>query len=208
MASSPAISLVSSRRHILSLPYDIRHLIYEQLFPPCEQIYVQVLGSKLQCMIPEERVPTELMLTCRQLRDEGNAFLYNNYLFNIVGKKRCCLAAHEKFLNTIEKYARNEVRLNAFSNGDHSATMCISLQAGTAKMGVLMRRRRGEPKELKEIQDEEDVSMRSLQSMLLHQLRRFWTSCAGYMHVVVAISSVGIILVAVGAEMARRGVLL
>ena len=150
--------------HFLSLPYDIRYLIYQHLFPPEEQIYIQALGSTLRSILPEDRLPTNALLACRQMHAEGSGYLYNSYLFNIVGTKKDCVTAYEPFLKTLRGYARHDVRINAFSNGEHSATMCISLQAGDARMGILKRRRRGEPKAISELEQEQGLAKDTIQS--------------------------------------------
>ncbi|KAK4952141.1 hypothetical protein LTR10_010061 [Elasticomyces elasticus] len=142
---------------LLSLPYDIRYLIYQQLFPPDEQIYIQAYDKTVQTISPAGIISANILLVNRQLGREAGGFLYNGYLFNLVGTKQDCLANYKPFLRTLRKYARSEVNINAFSNGNHSATMCLSLQAGDAKMDILNRRRRGEPKTIRELQDEQDL---------------------------------------------------
>ncbi|KAK5689874.1 hypothetical protein LTR97_012634 [Elasticomyces elasticus] len=142
---------------LLSLPYDVRYLIYQQLFPPEEQIYIQAYDKTVHSISPAGTISANILLANRQLGSEAGAFLYNGYLFNLVGTKQDCLANYKPFLRTLRKYARSEVNINAFSNGDHSATMCLSLQAGDAKMGILNRRRRGEPRTIRELQDEQDL---------------------------------------------------
>ncbi|KAK4546054.1 hypothetical protein LTR36_002191 [Oleoguttula mirabilis] len=140
--------------HILTLPYDVRFLIYQHLFPPGEQIYIHAYGNALQSMSPEYGLPTNALLVCRQINEDMSDYLYSNYLFNIVGTKRDCLVTYKSFLDTLRKHARHEVRVDAFSNGEHSATMCISLQAGEFKNGVLDRRARGEHKPIRELEQE------------------------------------------------------
>ena len=140
----------------LALPYDIRYLIYQEIFPRDEQLYIQALDKSLRSILPEGNLPTSIFRVDRQLHHEASEFLYNGYLFNIVGTKKNCLANYKPFLQTLRKHARNEVNMNAFSNGNHSATMCLSLQAGDAKMALINRRRRGEPKTILELQEEQD----------------------------------------------------
>ncbi|KAK5735281.1 hypothetical protein LTR17_008288 [Elasticomyces elasticus] len=142
---------------LLALPYDVRYLIYQQLFPPDEQIYIQAYDKTVHTISPAGTISANILLANRQLGKEAGSFLYNGYLFNLVGTKQDCLANYKPFLRTLRKYARSEVNINAFSNGDHSATMCLSLQAGDAKMDILNRRRRGEPKTFRELQDEQDL---------------------------------------------------
>ncbi|KAK0261694.1 hypothetical protein LTR91_006625 [Friedmanniomyces endolithicus] len=137
---------------LLSLPYDVRYLVYKELFPREEQIYLHAYEKTLKTISPAGTIAANVLLVCRQLHAETGGFLYNGYLFNLVGTKNDCLANYKPFLRTLRKYARDEVNINAFSNGDHSATICLSLQAGDARMGILNRRRRGEPKTLQELQ--------------------------------------------------------
>ncbi|KAK3615133.1 hypothetical protein LTR56_026782 [Elasticomyces elasticus] len=148
---------------LLSLPYDVRYLIYQQLFPPDEQIYIQAYDKTVHTISPPGTISANILLANRQFGKEAGGFIYNGYLFNLVGTKQDCLANYKPFLRTLRKYARSEVNINAFSNGDHSATMCLSLQAGDAKMGILNRRRRGEPKTIRELQDEQDLTTRPRQ---------------------------------------------
>ncbi len=140
---------------LLALPYDIRYLIYKELFPREEQIYLHAYEKTLRTISPAGTIAANVLLVCRQLHVEAGGFLYNGYLFNLVGTKNDCLANYKPFLRTLRKYARDEVNINAFSNGDHSTTICLSLQAGDARMGILNRRRRGEPKTLQELQVEQ-----------------------------------------------------
>ena len=138
---------------LLTLPYDVRYLIYRQLFPPEEQLYIQAYGTELRSMrLPG--LPIHVLLVSRQINDEAVGFLYNNYLFNIVGTKEHCLASYKIFLEPLHRHARNSVRMDVFSNGPHSATMCISLQAGDAKTDVLDKRQRGQRKSIREIEAE------------------------------------------------------
>ena len=109
--------------HFFDLPYDIRHRIYQHLFPRGEQIYIAIFKDTFSPIIPEDNVPIEFLLTCRAIHAEGSEYLYNSYLFNIIGTKRDCLYNYERFLETLKKHARHEVYINAFSNGPHSATM-------------------------------------------------------------------------------------
>jgi len=140
--------------HLLSLPYDVRYLIYEHLFPPDEQIYIQVIDGTMKSILPEHHISTNLSRVSRHFHAEANDYLYNNYLFNIVGTKKDCLASYESFAGTLRKYAKDDVRINAFSNGVHSSTMCVSLHAGDGKMVLLNRRMRGEPREIREMREE------------------------------------------------------
>lgn len=142
--------------HLFDLPYDIRHQIYQHLFPSTDSIYIQAFtnGMKIIQDSHDRTMPFNFLLTCRALHAEASAHLYNNYLYNIVGRKRNCLNVYADFLNTAKKYARDEVHVSAFSNGPHSDTMGISIHVGEAKTAMLRKRARGEPKELCELQQE------------------------------------------------------
>ena len=159
--------------HFLSLPYDIRYHIYEHAFHPGQQIYIQVLGSNLRSITPEHKLPTTLLLTCRALNSEVGQYLYNSYLFNIIGTKRDCLATYGSFLRVVKKYARNEVHLDAFSNGEHSSTMCISIQAGEGRMAMMKRRERGERKEIHELEKEVAATARSQATSVPWTIRQY-----------------------------------
>lgn len=140
--------------HILDLPYDIRHLVYQHLFPRGEQIYIAATQNSLRAIIPEGKVPIELLFTSRTIYAEASEYLYNSYLFNIIGTKRNCLANYSSFLSALQDHARNEVHVDAFSNGSHSATMCLSFHAGEARVALLKRRERGEPTTIRELETE------------------------------------------------------
>ena len=154
--------------HLLALPYDVRYQIYRHVFPFGEQIYIQAFRSTLKSITPEHTIPTELLLTCRALNRETSEFLYNNYLFNIIGTKKDCLATYTGFLETVEKHARNKVHIDAFSNGSHSVTMCFSIQAGEGRMPILERRKRGERKGIEELKRE--VALRTKKPPLAMRL--------------------------------------
>ena len=131
-------------------------------------MYVEAFQHTLRSITPEHQVPTDLLLTCRGLNTEVSEYLYNCYLFNIVGKKRDCLATYESFLNTMKKHARHDIHVDAFSNGSHSSTMCISIQAGEGRMAMLKRRERGEPKQIQEL--EKEVALAESEYRAAHRL--------------------------------------
>lgn len=139
---------------LLSLPYDVRYQIYQHIFPSTEQIYIEATSSRLKSISREQKVPTALLLTCRAINAEASEYLYSSYLFNIVGRKSDCLKAYKRFLGAVEKYARNTVHVDAFSNGSHSATMCMSIQVGEGRMKILRNRERGERKGIAELESE------------------------------------------------------
>ncbi|CAK3841524.1 hypothetical protein AC579_8570 [Lecanosticta acicola] len=138
---------------LLTIPYDIRFLIYQHLFPPGSQIYVQALphasgqytaARPLMAIHPSgSRISTELLLTNRRLGTEGSEYLYNSYLFNVIGLKPDCLSNYERIADVMRKYAREEVHVDPFSNGEHSKTMCMSIYCGQDKSDAVSRRNRG-----------------------------------------------------------------
>ena len=146
--------MLSLTMNLLDLPYDIRYKIYEHSFPPGQQIYIQVLGLKLLSITPEHKIPNGLLLTCRALNVEASEYLYSGYLFNIVGTKQDSLLAYNPFLDIVKKHARGEVHVDAFSNGAHSSTMCLSIHSGGGRVAMLKRRDRGERKEIDELEHE------------------------------------------------------
>lgn len=137
-----------------SLPYDIRYLVYRHLFPPTSQIYIQSIGDRLISITPDHKIPTAFLRTNKFLRRESSEYLYNSYLFNIIGTKSDCLRAYPPFLVTTEKHSRAPVRVDCFSNGVHAATACISIQVGTGRLALLRRRERGVPMEIAELERE------------------------------------------------------
>ena len=147
-------TVTEKKLHLLSLPYDVRHLIYDHLFPPGGQLYIQAMHDDYISISPDHRVPTSLLRTCRQLHEETSEYLYNNYLFNIFGRKQECVGSYDQFQNTVLKYARDDVHTYAFGNGEHSATMCISLHAGDGKMDVVKRRERGVELKIEQVRRE------------------------------------------------------
>ncbi|KAF1824219.1 uncharacterized protein K489DRAFT_177339 [Dissoconium aciculare CBS 342.82] len=146
--------------HLLELPYDIRHLIYQHLFPPEAQIYIQVdLRSSLchRLAPPEQHeFPTSLLRASRQLHEEASAYLHSIYVFNIIGTKQDCLIVYENFLNMMRRHARPgcEPCATAFSNGPHSSTMCISLHSGAGATAMVRRRQRGKQMRIEDVRRE------------------------------------------------------
>ncbi|KAK3116084.1 hypothetical protein LTR53_003926 [Teratosphaeriaceae sp. CCFEE 6253] len=122
-------------------------------FETCSGLLAVKKGLKV--ILPVDTLPRNLLLVNRQLCREASDILYNSYLFNIVGTKTDCLAHYTRFLRTMRRYARSEVNINAFSNGDHSATMCLTLQAGDLRMPILNRRARGQPIAIQDLREEQ-----------------------------------------------------
>ncbi|KAK4500464.1 hypothetical protein PRZ48_008653 [Zasmidium cellare] len=154
------MELKERKPHLLNLPYDIRFLVYQHLFPASgKQIYLQAYGkphNDLHSIMQVDKQPmtTPLLLVCRQLHSEAGDYLYNTYLFNIVGRKRDVLAQYGRFLSVLERHANDEVHVDAFTNGWHSSTMCVSLHTGEGKKAMLERRERGVAKSIEEVWDE------------------------------------------------------
>ena len=140
--------------NFLSLPYDIRHLIYEHLFPPGGQMYIQALRDGYTSIAPDHRVPASILRVCRQLHAETCEYLYNTYLFNIIGLKQDCMQSYDQFQHTVAKHARDDVHAYAFGNGAHSATICISLHAGSGKTDTVRRRERGVEMKIEQVRRE------------------------------------------------------
>lgn len=82
------------RTHLLSLPYDIRFIIYQHLFPSMHQIYLMSSKEGLSPMMRPGSLPMAVFLVCHQLRDEASYYFFNNYLFNIIGYKKHCMAQY------------------------------------------------------------------------------------------------------------------
>ncbi|RMY82529.1 hypothetical protein D0861_07851 [Hortaea werneckii] len=156
--------------NLLSLPYD--------LFPPHEQIYIQAFEDRLRFISPGDGLALQLFLVCKDLSTEARAYLYNSYLFNVVGTKKDCLKAYKSFETILHRHARHPVRINAFSNGQHSATMCISMQAGDAKMDVLNRRRRGEARTIREMELEQSHQIEEPVSAIFSHINIVAAFCA------------------------------
>ncbi|KAI9705364.1 MAG: hypothetical protein M1820_005194 [Bogoriella megaspora] len=152
--SSSEVELRDSALTFTNLPYDIRYMIYQHLFPSEEQIYIQALSSRLTSITPKTKFATNLLLVNRAIGFEASEYLYNGYLFNIVGRRKYCFGHYNSFITTMEKYSRNGVRIDAFHNGWQSSTMCMSLQAGEAKLDTLQKRGRGEPMSPEQILEE------------------------------------------------------
>lgn len=163
MTSLPPPSLLP---HLLTLPYDIRHLIYTHLFPPSsEQIYIQAHDGNMHILTstPETHLAVPLFRTCRRLHAESAAFFYSAHLFNLVGTRTEVLARYAGLLATMRGHAAfsgREVRVDAFSNGSHSRTVCVSMQVGEGKVGMLERRNRGVRREMAELVLEERLEMK------------------------------------------------
>jgi hypothetical protein len=92
---------------LLSLPYDVRYIIYSHLFPSLRQLYLMASRESIHPMMRPGSLNMEIFLTCRQLHLEASGYLYNNYLFNIIGYKKYCMAHYRPINLLVERYARS-----------------------------------------------------------------------------------------------------
>lgn len=142
---------MAGSKNLCSLPYDIRQLIYDQLFPAYNQLYLMASRKELVWIRAPESLPMQLLRVNRLLHHEASGFLYNRYLFNIIGPIQDCLRLYPDFEMVLQKYARQSVRIDCFGNGVHSDTCCISLQPGNKHVKVLNKRRRGQPSSIEQL---------------------------------------------------------
>jgi hypothetical protein len=141
--------------HLLSLPYDIRWIIYSHIFPPMQQICLMPYKEGLDPMMPPGSLETHIFLACRQLQAEASDYLFNNYLFNIFGYKKHCVAHYKPIYELMEKYAKHGANIEILDNGALSSTGCVSIYArGGHVEAMLHARRRGVPRDLKEVEEE------------------------------------------------------
>lgn len=145
-------------------------------------MYIQATRRTLTSITPDQAIPTALLRTCRQLHLEAAEYLYSRYLFNIIGRKEDCLARYGPFLRTMSKHVNDEVHVDAFSNGPHSATMCISMHSGNGKIEILNRRDRGVRRTIEEMQLEmaERNSGRTHGATMLSKVYHEWYRCVLY----------------------------
>ncbi|KAF2212848.1 hypothetical protein CERZMDRAFT_97347 [Cercospora zeae-maydis SCOH1-5] len=139
---------------LLALPYDIRFLLYQHLFPAGKYINLEAGRSSLRAIEQNLSVPTAFLKTCRFLHSEASRFLYTNYLFLIVGEKRDCLANYEKLQRTLQHHAQAPVHVHPLSNGKHSQTGAILLHVGDARLFGVQARGRGVPVTVEDLKRE------------------------------------------------------
>ena len=146
---------VGSRLHLLSLPYDVRYIIYSHLFPSLGQLYLMASRESIHPMMRPGSLSMEIFLTCRQLHLEASGYLFNNYLFNIIGYKKYCMAHYRPINLLVERYAKNGSSIEILDNGLLSSTACVSIHAKGGRVeAVLQVRQRGVTRNLEEVERE------------------------------------------------------
>jgi hypothetical protein len=141
--------------HLLSLPYDIRWIIYSHLFPSLRQIYLMASKDSINPMMRPGLLSIGILLTCHQLRSEASDYLFNNYLFNIIGYKKHCMAHYKPLFELMERYAKHGANVEILDNGALSSTACVSVHAKDGHVEAMLHvRQRGVPRDLKEVEEE------------------------------------------------------
>jgi hypothetical protein len=141
--------------HLMSLPYDIRWIIYSHLFPSLRQVYLMASKESVSPMMRPGSLGTDVFLVCRQLQAEASGYLFNNYLFNIIGYKKYCMAHYKPVYKLVERYAKHGANIEILDNGDLSSTACVSIYAKEGHVeAVLHVRKRGVQRDLKEVEEE------------------------------------------------------
>lgn len=154
----------------LDLPYDVRHHIYSHLFPPSNHLYLHSTeAGPIHLPTHDSTVPVDLLRTCPALHQEASEYLYNTYRLDVVGRKADCLKHYKSIQATVEKYARDEVHVRAFSNGRDSSTGCISILVGDGKLATLQRRQRGLPMTVEELESEEKSRLQFENFLRVHR---------------------------------------
>lgn len=98
---------------------------------------------------------TGILLTCHQLHSEASDFLFNNYLFNIIGYKKHCMAHYKPLYNLTERYAKHGANVEILDNGTLSSTACVSIHAKDGHVEAMLHvRQRGVPRDLQEFEEE------------------------------------------------------
>jgi hypothetical protein len=150
-----ALADVGSPLHLLSLPFDIRWIVYSHLFPSLRQIYLMASKESVNPMMRPGSLGTDVFLVCRQLQAEASDYLFNNYLFNIIGYKKHCMAHYKPVYELVERYAKHGVNIEILDNGNLSSTACVSIYAKEGHVeAVLHVRQRGVQRDLKEVEEE------------------------------------------------------
>ena len=141
--------------HLLSLPYDIRWLIYSQLFPQSNHIYLIAHKEGLHHMLAEGSLPMHIFSVSRQMNMEAGEFLYNSYLFNVIGHKKHCIDHYRSIFELLDRYARDGADVDVLDNGLLSVTACVSMFARGGNIEAMARsRQRGARRDLHEVEAE------------------------------------------------------
>lgn len=146
---------VGSRTHLLSLPYDIRHTIYQHLFPSAQIIYLGATKDGLSHMMRPGELSMSIVSTCHQMYTEANVYFYNNYPINIIGYKKYCIEHYQPIYELGKRFAKHGSCLRALDNGELSTTACVSIHPRGGRVDAMMRRRKqGNPRDIDEVKRE------------------------------------------------------
>lgn len=141
--------------HLLTLPYDIRYTVYSHFFPSLQQIYLMADHDGLSSMMTPDSIGTNLSLTCRQLQAEAGDYIFNNYLFNVIGYKKHCMAHYRPVYSLMERYAKHGASNQILDNGSLSSTACVSIYAKDGHVeGMLRARQRGVLRDYEDVEEE------------------------------------------------------
>lgn len=146
---------VGSRTHLLSLPYDIRHTIYQHLFPSAQIIYLGATKDGLSHMMRPGEISMSIVSICHQLHTEANGYFYNNYPINIIGYKKYCIEHYPPVYELGKRFAKQGSCLRVLDNGELSTTACVSIHPKGGRVDAMMRRRKqGNPRDVDEVKRE------------------------------------------------------
>lgn len=96
-----------------------------------------------------------ILLTCHQLHSEASDYLFNNYLFNIIGYKKHCMAHYKPLYELMERHAKHGANVEILDNGELSSTACVSIHAKNGHVETMLHvRQRGVPRDLQEVEKE------------------------------------------------------
>jgi hypothetical protein len=141
--------------NLLSLPYDIRFIIYSHLFPSLRQVYLMASKESINPMMRPGSLSIGILLTCHQLHSEASDYLFNNYLFNIIGYKKHCMAHYKPLYELMERHAKHGANVEILDNGELSSTACVSIHAKNGHVETMLHvRQRGVPRDLQEVEKE------------------------------------------------------
>ena len=98
---------------------------------------------------------TGILLACHQLHAEASDYLFNNYLFNIIGYKKHCMAHYKPLYELMQRYAKHGANVEILDNGTLSSTACVSIHAKDGHVEAMLHvRQRGVPRDLQEFEEE------------------------------------------------------